>query len=40
MRLEDGEWCGGRWELTQTEIGDYKSDCLASDVSPLRPAKV
>ena len=31
---------GGRWEGTQTEIGDYKSDCLASDVSPLLRAKV
>ena len=31
---------GGRLEVTQTEIGHYKSDCLASDVGPLASAKV
>ena len=39
LRLEDGEW----WEVgggTQTEIGDYKSHCLASDVNPVSTAKV
>ena len=40
IRLREDVEGGGRLEVTQTEIGHYKSDCLASDVGPLASAKV